>query len=145
MRFTKIVNVYNQEVLVPNRTIANVSRFPHGGVDAYADVQVPEGVDARAAIDLTGGLARGMWCQFEAIILGEPAIGQLETVPGGGWRFFRVHFKIWPGQGGLIETTFRQQAVRGLKALDATYAEWQIPVTYRANSVRRSVAPPAAR
>ena len=32
LRFTKLINFYNQEVFVPNRTIANVSRFPHGGV-----------------------------------------------------------------------------------------------------------------
>ena len=46
MRFTKVVNFYNQKVFIPNRTIGNVSRFPHGGVDAYADAQVPSGADS---------------------------------------------------------------------------------------------------
>src|SRR5208337_2745651 len=36
LRFTKLVNFYSQEIFIPNRTIANVSRFPHGGVYAYA-------------------------------------------------------------------------------------------------------------
>jgi len=45
MRFTKLVNFYNQKVFIPNRTIGNVSRFPHGGVDAYADPQIPIGAD----------------------------------------------------------------------------------------------------
>jgi hypothetical protein len=36
------------------------------------------------------------------------------AVRGGGWDFVRVHFKIWPGQGNLIETTFRQQIVSAM-------------------------------
>jgi hypothetical protein len=78
-----------------------------------------------------------MWAQFGAIILAEPAVGRVEAASGGSWSFFRVHFKIWPGQGGLIETTFRQEAVRAMKALDPTYADWQVPVTYRAAAPQR--------
>jgi len=54
--------------------------------------------------------------QFAAIILGEPLIGGVETAAGGGWDFIRVQFKIWPGQGNLIETTFRQQMVSAMTA-----------------------------
>jgi hypothetical protein len=140
MRFTKLTNVYNQQVSVPNRTIANVSRFPQGGVDAYADIQIPAAADPAKAVALTEGIARGMWAQFGAIILSEPGVGPVETV-SGGWSFFRVHFKIWPGQGGLIETTFRQQVVRAMKALDPAFADWQVPVTYRATTVRRPLPP----
>ncbi len=141
MRFTKIRNVFNQEVFVPNRTIANVSRFPHGGVDAYADIQIPAGADPQKVGEIAASAARGIWAQFDAIILGEPVVGQLETVPGGSWSFFRVHFRIWPGQGSLIETTFRQQVTRSLKAIDPTYADWQVPVTYRATTVKKHLAP----
>ena len=143
MRFTKITNVYNQTVFVPNRTIANVSRFPHGGVDAYADIQIPAHADSQAVLEIAEGVARGMWAQFGAIILGEPTVGKVEAMSGGGWSFFRVHFRIWPGQGGLIETTFRQEAVRAMKALDPTYADWQVPVTYRAAAPQR-VSPRSA-
>ena len=45
LRFTTIRNFYNQVVFIPNRTIANVSRFPHGGVFAYADIQIPLDAD----------------------------------------------------------------------------------------------------
>ncbi|HTZ22211.1 MAG TPA: mechanosensitive ion channel domain-containing protein [Opitutaceae bacterium] len=135
MRFTKVINFYNQVVFIPNRTIANVSRFPEGGVDAYADVQVPSGAAPAEAVKIVGAVARALWTQFGAIVLSEPLIDQVETVQGGGWSFFRVHFKIWPGQGNLIETTFRQQVVRSLHALDPQYADWQVPVTYRAITV----------
>ena len=140
MRFTKIRNVYNQEVFVPNRTIANVSRFPAGGLDAYADIQIPAGVDAAKAEEIAGGTARGMQTQFDALILAEPVVSEMEAVTHGGWSFYRVHFKIWPGQGGLIENAFRQQVTRAMKTLDPTYADWQVAVTYRATTVRKQVA-----
>jgi small conductance mechanosensitive channel len=132
LRFTTVRNFYDQMVFIPNRTIANVSRFPHGGVFAYADVQMPTGADRDKAVAVIGNTAMGMWKQFGAIILSEPVISPVETAQGGGWEFVRVHFKIWPGQGGLIETTFRQQIVSAMKTFIPNYADWQVPVTYRA-------------
>jgi hypothetical protein len=82
-----------------------------------------------------------MWAQFGAIILSEPLIGPVETTPGGGWDFVRVHFKIWPGQGNLVETTFRQQIVSAMKTFNPNYAEWQVPVTYRAMTAAQNVKP----
>ena len=142
LRFTKVTNFNGQQVHIPNRTIANVSRFSHGGVDAYADVWIPHGAEPREIARIVEGVARGMWAQFGAIILSEPVIGELETPPGGNWSFLRVHFKIWPGQGSLIETTFRQQVVMAMKAFDPKYADWQVPVTYRAGTPSRAVLPP---
>ena len=140
MRFTKVVNFYNQVVFVPNRTIANISRFPHGAIDAYADVQLPMGVESLAAARAIENIAVGMWSQFGAIILSAPVIGKVETAQGGGWDFVRAHFKIWPGQGSLIEITFRQEVVKAMRAHDAKYADWQVAVTYRSAAVVRILA-----
>jgi small conductance mechanosensitive channel len=139
MRFTTLRNFYNQVVFVPNRTIANVSRFPQGGVYAYPDVQIPAMVNSEQAVQIVESVAKGMWGQFGAIILSEPVIGPVETAAGGGWSFVRVHFKIWPGQGNLIETTFRQQMVKAMKTLDPDYADWQVAVTYRAVTATRKL------
>ncbi len=139
LRFTTLRNFYNQVVFIPNRTIANVSRFPHGGVYAYADIQLPAGADRDKAVQAIGNVARGMWMQFGAIILSEPEVGPLETAPGGGWDFVRVHFKIWPGQGNLIETTFRQQIISAMKTFSPNYADWQVPVTYRAMTASKKL------
>ena len=141
LRFTTLRNYYNQVVFIPNRTIANVSRFPHGGVFAYADIQIPMDVDQSKVVQTVENIATGMWMQFGAIILSQPMIGKVEAAPGGGWKFLRVHFKIWPGQGNLIETTFRQQTVSAMKAFDPKYAEWQVPVTYRAMTAAKNVKP----
>lgn len=137
MRFTKVVNFYNQVVFIPNRTIANVSRFPHGAIDAYADVQIPPGVEALVAAKVIDGIAVGMWSQFGAIILSAPTIGKVDEAQGGGWSFVRAHFKIWPGQGTLIEVTFRQEVIKAMRVHDPRYADWQVAVTYRSAAVVR--------
>jgi small conductance mechanosensitive channel len=141
MRFTKVVNFYNQRVFIPNRTIGNVSRFPHGGVDAYADPQVPVGVDATAVTRVIEDIAMGMGAQFGAIILVSPSINRIQSAQGGHWSFVRVHFKIWPGQGNLIENTFRQEVVKAMLLFDRNYAAWQVPVTYRAGTASKDVRP----
>lgn len=139
MRFTTLRNFYNQVVFIPNRTIANVSRFPQGGVYAYPDIQIPTMAEQEKAVQIIESVAKGMWGQFGAIILSEPVIGPVETAQGGGWNYVRVHFKIWPGQGSLIETTFRQQMVKAMKTLDPDYADWQVAVTYRAITATRKL------
>ncbi len=139
LRFTTLRNLYNQIVFIPNRTIANVSRFPQGGVFAYADIQVPAGADKEKAAKAIAAVAQGMWAQFGAIILSEPSVGSVEVAEGGGWEFLRIHFKIWPGQGNLIETTFRQQVVRAMKKFDPEYADWQVTVIYRAATKAKKI------
>jgi small conductance mechanosensitive channel len=141
LRFTTLRNFYNQVVFIPNRTIANVSRFPHGGVFAYADIQIPDGVEQDKAVQTITNIANGMWMQFGAIILAEPVVGPVETARDGGWEFVRVHFKIWPAQGNLIETTFRQQVISAMKKFSPDYADWQVPVTYRAMTSAKIVKP----
>lgn len=134
LRFTQLTNFFNQEVFVPNRTIANVARFPFGGIYAYADVQIPSAADQQKIKGVVGQIAKGMWGQFNEIILGEPEILEIQTTPATPWKSFRVRFKIWPGQGALIETTFRQQITAAMKAFDPNYADWMVPVTYRAGN-----------
>jgi small conductance mechanosensitive channel len=131
LRFTKLVNIYNQTIYIPNRTIANVSRFADGGVFAYADIQLPQSIDQEKADKAIEVGAQSMWGQFNAIILAGPTVGPVQLAYDGGWSFVRVRFKIWPGQGNLIETIFRQEMVRAMKAFDPNYAEWQVAVTYR--------------
>jgi small conductance mechanosensitive channel len=139
LRFTKLINFYNQEVFVPNRTISNVSRFPLGGIYAYADIQIPLAVDQTKAVADIQQIAAGMWGQFGAIILSQPVVGPVEKAVGGSWSFLRVHFKIWPGQGALIETTFRQQIISSMRTVSPTYADWQVPVTYRAVTAAKNL------
>jgi small-conductance mechanosensitive channel len=134
LRFTRLVNFYNQEIFVPNRNIGNVSRFPRGGIFAYADIQFSRKADQARMAALIEEITKGTWMQFQAIVLAPPEVGQIEVADPAGWNFLRVKFAIWPGQGNLIETTFRQQMVNAMKTFDPAYADWMVTVTYRAMS-----------
>lgn len=131
LRFTKVINFYNQEIFVPNRNIINVSRFPHGGILAYADIQIPSKADQNAVSETIQNVGKGVWTQFAAIVLSEPVFSKIRSTPGN-WNYVRVRFKIWPGQSSIIETVFRAQMVNALKAIDPAYADWQVVITYRA-------------
>ncbi len=133
LRFTVLRNFVNQVVFIPNRTIANVSRFPHGGVFAYADIQIPDGVDRPQSRPGRGERRPGDVAAIRRDHFKRTDRGATwKRRKVGGWSFLRVHFKIWPGQGNLIETTFRQQMVSAMKTFRPEYADWQVAVTYRA-------------
>jgi small conductance mechanosensitive channel len=131
LRFTKVINFYNQEIFVPNRDIANVSRYPHSGLSAYVDIQIPVKADQNAVVETIRNVAKGVQAQFNAIILAEPVCGKIQATPGN-WNYLRVRFVIWPGQNAIIDTVFRSQMVNAMKTFDSTYADWQVVVTYRA-------------
>ncbi|HEV2327304.1 MAG TPA: mechanosensitive ion channel domain-containing protein [Verrucomicrobiae bacterium] len=131
LRFTKVINFYNQEIFVPNRNIVNVSRFPHGGILAYVDVQIPAKADQNAVVETIQCVAKGIWTQFAAIVLSEPVFSKIRSTPGN-WNYVRIMFKIWPGQNSVVETVFRAQMVNEMKAIDPGYADWQVVITYRA-------------
>lgn len=139
LRFIKVINFFNQEIFLPNRNIGNVARFPRQGFYAYADVQISRQVDQQKALELIREVAKGVFRQFGAIILTEPEVGKVENTSPAGWNFVRVQFKVWPGQT-LIETLFRPQIVAAMKALDSNYADWMVPVTYRAVAGARDKA-----
>jgi len=43
----------------------------------------------------------------------------------------RVKFRLWPGQGALIDGPFRQRVIHALRELDSDYADWMVSITYR--------------
>jgi hypothetical protein len=51
--------------------------------------------------------AHGMHRQHPSILLTEPELLGVYSAEPGGWRYMRVKFRIWPGQGELIERTFK--------------------------------------
>ncbi len=132
LRFTTLTNFMGQTVFIPNRNIAVVGRFRRGVVRAYVDVQVPDSADADTVIAQVGRLAQGLHKQHAAAILTAPEVLGLRTAGPGGWRFVRLKFRIWPGQHALLETTFRQRVVAHMRTIDEKYADWMVPVTYRA-------------
>jgi small-conductance mechanosensitive channel len=132
LRFTELRNFNNQQVFLSNRNIANIARFPRGGLHVYVDVQVPANADADKVAVVVTQVTKGMWEQFKAVILLEPELSDVHSARPDLREFVRVDFKVWPGQAALIETTFRQRIISALKQFDPNYADWMVPVTYRA-------------
>ena len=138
LRFTTLRNFYNQIMFIPNRTIANVSRFPHGGVFAYADIQLPQGADREKAAAWSRTLPR------DVATIRRDYFERAGHRPGGNGAGRRLGFSArslqnLAGPGSLIETTFRQQMVSAMKNLDPNYADWQVPVTYRAMTATKKL------
>jgi small-conductance mechanosensitive channel len=131
LRFTELRNFYNQQVFLTNRNIANIARFPRSGISVYVDVQIPEKAERGKVVDMVRRVTQGMWEQFKAVILREPELSDVQTAKPDPREFVRVNFKIWPGQGALIDTAFRQRIIAALKPFDAGYADWMVVVTYR--------------
>ena len=106
LRFTKVVNLYNQVVFIPNRTVANVSRFPHGGIYAYTDIQFPVNADREQALRTIRTLTHGLWQQFGGVVLAPPVIDPISVAGEGGWEYVRVRLVLWPGQGRCSKRPF---------------------------------------
>ena len=67
---------------------------------------------------------------------------------GAGIGHLRVKFRIWPGQGALLETYVRQTLAAALRQYDERYADWMIAAHYRAEpssgEPRKALPRPAA-
>ena len=141
LRFTTLSNFLGQTVFIPNRNIATVGRYRKGVVRAYVDVQAPPDVDEARLIDELRRTATAFHDQFRTVLVTPPEVTGVATAGDGAWRFVRVKLRLWPGQGALVETAFRQRLLARMKEVDAAYADWMITVTYRASPLPRLPAP----
>lgn len=132
LRFTTLVNLLGQTIYVPNRSIGQINRYRNGYVRVYVDVQVPDGMTGLDLHTRIEPLARGMYRQYGAIVLTEPEFMGVHLAEPGDWSYLRLKFRVWPGQGALIETAFRQRLLAMLRRDVPDYADWMITVTYRA-------------
>jgi small-conductance mechanosensitive channel len=130
IRFTVIETPLGARVYIPNRTIANVVKYPRGYVRGFADITLPgETKIARQAEAKVGAIVNGLFEQLPGVLLTAPSIeGRVKTVSGK--EFLRVEFRTWPGRGTPVETALKQEIPYALKALDSTYQDWMVSVNY---------------
>ncbi len=131
MRFTVLINLHGQRVHMPNRNIAVISQFRGGCIRAYIDFQIPDGISGKQISQIVNPLAAALYSQHKAIVMEEPENFGVKKTIRGGWRFIRYKFNLWPGQGALIESNFRQMALARIRAEFPDYADWMINITYR--------------
>jgi len=130
MRFTVIQNAFGAEVSIPNRTIANVVRYPRGYIRGLADITLPGDPGlAKQAEEKVKIIVQATFEQLSGNFVYPPSIeGRVKT--SSGKEFLRVKFRLWPGRGSPIETVFKQEVYYALKALDPNYQDWMVTVNY---------------
>ncbi|MGB7063291.1 MAG: mechanosensitive ion channel domain-containing protein [Candidatus Zixiibacteriota bacterium] len=130
MRFTVLENSFGAEVFIPNRTITNVVNYPRGYIRCLVDVTLSG--DANTAEQMekkTTSIVSSTLEQYPGILLSAPSIaGRSKT--SSGKEFLRVKFRLWPGRGSTIETSFKQEIAQSLKLIDPSYADWMVTVNY---------------
>jgi len=131
LRFTVLINLHGQRIIIPNRNIATISQFRGGCIRAYVDIQLPPEIDEQEMLQAIEAIARGMHNQHRSIILATPEIFGIRGARDGPWRYLRIKFKLWPGQINIIEQAFKERVVLMLKKSYADYAAWMITVTYK--------------
>ena len=47
LRFTVLINLHGQRIIIPNRNIATISQFRGGCIRAYVDIQLPQEIDEK--------------------------------------------------------------------------------------------------
>ena len=131
LRFTMLINLHGQEIYIPNRNIGMIGRFHRGVIRAYVDIQIMELVEEQKVLDEVQIIASSMYNQHKSIILSQPELLGIKEAKPGNWKYLRVKFRLWPGQGSLVETAFKQRIITAMKKLYPDYAEWMVVITYR--------------
>jgi small conductance mechanosensitive channel len=131
LRFTTLINLHGQRILIPNRNISVISQFRGGCIRAYVDIQLPNEIAEAEISQAIQAIAKGMYHQHRSIILAAPEPFGIKEAKAGQWRYLRIKFKLWPGQIKIIEETFKESVVQVLKKTQPDYASWMITVTYR--------------
>ena len=131
LRFTAVINLHGQRILIPNRNITIIGKFRGGCIRAYVDIQLPKGIDENEISQAIQAIAKGMYHQHSSIILAAPEIFGIKEVKTGQWRYVRIKFKLWPGQIKIIEETFKERVIELLRKSHPEYASWMITVTYK--------------
>jgi len=130
IRFTVLQNALGAEVFLQNRSIANVITYPRAYIRCNVDITLSrDAVLHEQERSLVQTLTDALVQQFPRIHRASPEILGTEATATGR-SYVRIKFRIWPGRGGPIETSFKQEIVAALKELDTSYADWMVAVNY---------------
>lgn len=131
LRFTTLINLHGQNIYVPNRNISIISQFRGGCIRAYVDIQIPAELEEQLIREQLQSIGEGMHEQHRSIILTPPEFFGVMQTNNGGWRYFRIKFRLWPGQNAIIEDTLKKRVILTMKLQYPDYADWMVTVTYK--------------
>ena len=130
VRFTVLVNYMGAEIFVPNRTITNVVNYPRGYIRGIAEIQLPDDPGIVKSIeDCVAKVLQENYDRFPGIHIKPPSIeGKYRSVSEK--EFLKIKFRIWPGQGTILENSFKRELIEALKIIDPRYADWMLVLNY---------------
>lgn len=128
MRFTVLQNAMGAAVLIPNRSITNVIKYPRGYLRVQADITLAaEPAQATEMERAARALTESVVEQFAGVFRAPPeVVGRFRTPSGRS--YLRIKFRVWPGRAAPIETSFKQELVQSLRSIDGSYAEWMVAI-----------------
>jgi small conductance mechanosensitive channel len=130
MRFVELEDAMGAVVFIPNRTISNVTNYPRGYLRCVVDVTLRGDKERCNAIEAIALRQMNMaHQQFPGISLIAPSSeGRIKF--DAGKEILRVKFRIWPSRQQPIETTFLQELLAEITALDPDYKPWMVSISY---------------
>jgi len=130
MRFVELENAMGASVFIPNRTINNVINYPRGYIRCIVDVTLRGDEATRTAIEAIAVKKMSLVPQqFSRICITLPSSeGRIKF--DSGKEILRLKFRIWPNREKPIETTFLQELVAEITAIDADYKPWMLAISY---------------
>lgn len=131
IRFTLLQNHMGAEVFIPNRALTKIINYPHGFVRCLVDVSVPDSCEELETISETiESMTTAIEEQFPAILRGRAELeGWTKTSMGN--HYYRVKFRIWPGRGQPLETTFKNMLCQSIAQHVPEFQDWMVAVNYQ--------------
>ena len=138
VRFTVLVNYMGAEIFIPNRTITNVVNYPKGYIHGIAEIQLPVDPElAKSIEECADKIMKANYERFPGIHIKAPSVeGKYRTV--SEQEFLKIKFRIWPGQGAILENNFRRELIESLKTIDPNFSDWMIVLNYEVEKKRTS-------
>lgn len=131
LRFTSLVSIMGQRISIPNRNIGIIGNYRKGAILAYMDIHLPESINAQTVIQSIMDISESSHQQHRSIILSKPEnLGMIISKPDN-YEYLRLRFRLWPGQGVLLESIVKQRILSLIRKSTSDYADWMITVTYR--------------
>jgi moderate conductance mechanosensitive channel len=136
IRYVLLENYLGARVSIPNRTINNVVNYERGSVKVIVDARMRLAEMEHERLDETvRRTTAGFVEEFPAIHLRDPEIVSSRT-EATGRQIVRTTFRIWPGQGTLVENVFRNDLVEAIRTIDPDYSAAFVAVAYEIETRR---------
>ena len=135
MRFTVLENSMKAEVYIPNRSITNVINYPRGYVRCLIDVPTTDNKKYSELRALLEASINSFTKRFPGLFIYPPSIEEDKRIRE---NLLRIKFRIWPGRGAPLETTFKSELLQRLRNTGIEYFDWQISVHYEVEEHKKS-------